>query len=170
MKIIMAPALTLDGFIADPHGECHSWINPADEDRYEASLRPDGVELVGRKTYEQYLDTYESRTDVMTFVYTSQSKFKDTAKIKFVHGDIHEILKRIEALGFNQLIFSGGGELNGLLATAGVIDEIEASIHPVTIGAGIPLFGSYHPKLNLKLLSTNQDIPGITQIRYEVLK
>lgn len=170
MKISMRPALTLDGFIADLNGECHSWINPADEDRYEQALQLSGCELLGRKTYEQYLDHYQTRTGVMTFVYTGQTKFKDIGNIKFVHGDIREVLGHIETSGFKELIFSGGGELNGLLATAGVIDEIEVSLHPVVIGQGIPLFGSYKPHLNLKLISSNQDIPGIIQNHYKVIK
>src|SRR5207302_1253437 len=101
--------------------ECYSWINPADEARYEAALVQCSCELVGRKTYEQYIDNYASRKEVMTFVYTSQSQFQDTEKIKFVHGDPQEVLRKIEGYGFSEVIHSGGGELNGLLADANLI-------------------------------------------------
>ena len=166
----MSPAVTLDGFIANLDGECYSWINPADEARYEKVREVGGCELVGRKTYEQYFDDFNSGRNVMTFVYTHQSRFTDTDKIKFIHGAGQEVLDQIAQYGFSQLLFSGGGELNGLLATAGVIDEIIVSIHAIVLGAGIPIFGSYKPSLKLKLLSTDQNVEGVVQNRYQVIR
>ena len=37
MKVIMYPAVTLDGFIADLNGECYSWISDEDEKFYEVT-------------------------------------------------------------------------------------------------------------------------------------
>ncbi len=170
MKVTLRPSVTVDGYIADADGECYSWINPADEARYEAALRQSGCELVGRKTYEQYLGDFTARTDITTFVYTKQSKFKDTAKIKFVHGTPEEVLRRIEQAGFSECIVSGGGELNGLLASAGVIDEAHLSVHPIVLGGGIKLFGSYDAKIKLELISSNTDVEGVVQTLYKIVK
>lgn len=169
MKITLRPSVTADGYIADKNGECYSWISPQDEERYDQAVKACGCEIVGRKTYEQYKDDFEKRTNITTFVYTNQSNFKDTDTIKFVGGPPQDAINHIELLGFKEIIVSGGGELNGLLASAGLINEIHLSIHPVSLGQGIKLFGSYDTKLTLKLLSVNTDVKDIVQTIYKVL-
>lgn len=170
MKIILAPAVTLDGYLANTKGDCYSWINPADEARFDRRLREAGCELVGRKTYEQYQESYDARADVMTYVYTTQTTYSDLPRVKFIHGDIHDVVDRIASEGFTTVVVSGGGELNGTLAEAGLLDEVILSVHPIILGNGIPLFGSHHPRLTLKHISTNEDVPGVAQSRYQVLK
>jgi len=170
MKVILAPAVTLDGFLADANGECYTWINPADEARYNKRRSEIGCELVGRKTYEQYKDSYDMQSNVTIYVYTSKTSYADTPRVKFISGDIHTALSHIKNDGFTTVLVSGGGELNGVLASAGVINEIFLSYHPLTLGKGIPLFGSYNPQLSLELLSTNQDVPGVVQHHYRVVR
>lgn len=169
MKVILAPAVTVDGFLADLNGDCYSWISPADEARYNKKRREIGCELVGRKTYEQYKDSYDTQADATIYVYTSRTSYADSERVKFIGGDIHMALARIESDGFVAALVSGGGELNGMLASAGVLSEIFLSYHPLTLGEGIPLFGSYSPRLTLELLSLNQDAPGIVQHHYRVV-
>jgi dihydrofolate reductase len=169
MKITLRPSITTDGYIADKNGECYSWINPEDEDRYDLAVKTCGCEIVGRKTYEQYKEDFEGRSNVTTFVYTNQKTFKDTDAIKFVGGSPQDAINYIEMLGFKETIVSGGGELNGLLASAGLINEIHLSIHPISLGQGIKLFGSYDTKLTLKLLSVNTDVKDVVQTIYKVL-
>ncbi len=142
----MYPAVTLDGFIADLNGA-----------------------LVGRKTYEQYADDYPAKNGSITFVYTTSTDQQDQEKVKFVRGTPEEVLRQAESFGFTEIIISGGGEVNGSFAEAGLVDEIIVSCYGVTLGEGIPLFGSHKPKLRLELLSSTQDVPGIVKNHYKVL-
>jgi dihydrofolate reductase len=169
MKITLRPSVTLDGFIADLNGECYSWINPDDEVRYDTAVKQSGCELVGRKTYEQYKNDFDAREDIVTYVYTNQPKFENTPNVKFIGGSAEDAVSQIEKDGFSNLIISGGGELNGLLAEAKLIDEARLSIHPVLLYNGIPLFGSYKPKLNLELVESNTDVQGIVQATYKLI-
>ena len=59
--------------------------------------------------------------------------------------------------------------MNGLLADAGLVDEIIVSIYSVTIGEGIPLFGSRKPTMKLELLETTNEIEGIVKNHYKVI-
>lgn len=172
MKVTLRPALTLDGYIANLQGECYSWIVPEDEQRYERELREAGCELVGAKTYRQYKDSYDARTDIVTFVYTSNTTGKvDTPNLKFVSGPLDKVLQDIEEkFGLHEVIVSGGGSLNGALAMANRIDELYISLHPVVLGEGIPLFGGMKPSLTLELLDTNTDIEPIVRSHYKVIK
>lgn len=169
MKVIMYPAVTIDGFIADINGECYSWISDEDEAFYEAAIEKAGCSLIGRKTYEQYIGDFPSKNGSTTFVYTTSNDQQDQDRIKFVRGTPEEVLKQIETHGFTETILSGGGEVNGSFAEAGLVNEVIVSCYGVTLGEGIPLFGSYKPKLKLELLSSNQDVKGIVKNHYRVL-
>lgn len=169
MKVIMHPAVTLDGFIADLDGECYSWISEDDEALYEAMVQQVGCSLVGRKTYEQYLEDFPSKNGSTTFVYTTSNNQQDQDKIKFVTGTPNEVLEQIQTQGFSEVILTGGGDVNGSFAKAGLVNEIIVSCYGVTLGEGIPIFGKYKPKLKLELLSSTQDIPGIVKNHYRVL-
>ena len=165
----MYPAVTLDGFIADLNGDCYSWISEEDEAFYEAAIAKARCSLVGRKTYEQYPNDFPAKNGSTTFVYTTSTDQQNQEKVKFVRATPEDVLKQIESLGFTEIIISGGGEVNGSFAEAGLVDEIIVSCYGVTLGEGIPLFGSHKPKLSLELLSSTQDVPGIVKNRYKVL-
>jgi len=169
MKVIMYPAVTLDGFIADLNGECYSWISEDDEKFYEEAIKNAGCCLVGRKTYDQYIDSYPLSNGATSFVYTTSQEQPDQDKVKFVRGTAEEVLQQIAGCGFSEVILSGGGDINGIFAEAGLINEIVISIYGVTLGEGIPLFGAYKPKLKLSLISSNQDVPGVVKNHYEVI-
>lgn len=166
----MYPAITLDGFIADLKGECDSWISEEDDGYYNDRVKEAGCVLIGRKTYEQYTDEYPNENGATTFVYTSSSGYKNQDRIKFVGGSPQDIIQAIKDMGFNEVVLGGGGETNGSFAAAGLIDEVIVSVYGVTLGEGITLFGSYKPKLKLKLLSSTHDTPGIVKNHYSVLR
>lgn len=169
MKVTMYPAITLDGFISDPNGECYSWISDEDEDHYTQAIAKAGCVLLGRKTYEQYPEDFPPESGAVAFVWTTRTDQLDQERVKFVRGTPQEVLQQIAARGFSEVIVSGGGEANGSFAEAGLVDEIIVSIYNVTIGEGIPLFGSHKPKLKLKLLSSTNEIEGIVKNHYKVL-
>ena len=170
MIVTLQPAVTLDGFIADLSGECYSWVKEDDEARFLEAVEEAGCELVGRKTFDQYREDYTSRTKATTFVVTRDTSLRDFGRVRFVTGKLEQIVSDIAGQGFERLIISGGGDLNGSLAEAGLLDEMRLSVHPVTIGEGIPLFGKYHPKLHTQLVDVNRDVPEVVQLVYKVLK
>lgn len=166
----MYPAMTLDGFIADPDGNCYEWISEADEALFDAAIEKAGCSLMGRKSYDQYKEFYPAKNGSTTFVYTHNPDLQDQDRVKFVRGTPQQVLEQIQALGFSEVVLAGGGELNGSFAEAGLIDEIILSIYPVTLGEGIALFGSHKPQLKLKLLSTTKGDAEIVKNRYRVLR
>lgn len=169
MKLIMHPAISLDGFIAKKDGDSFTWVNQEDETRYQREVERCGFVLVGRKTFEQFREDFD-RPGVVTFVCTNQPGFEDSDAIKYLSGSGQEIRQKLEYFGCKEVIVCGGGDLNGKLAADGVIDEIVISVQPAVLGEGIPLFGSYKPALKLELLSSNEDIPGVVQNHYRVMK
>lgn len=171
MKVTMQPAISLDGFIAKLNGDSDSWVNPADEARYQAEVKRCGALIVGRTTYEQYKEDFKAYgSGVRLFVCTTDKSQKGTNNVTYVNGSADEIIQNISGHGYDELVVCGGGEVNGLLAKAGLVDEIVVSIQPTVLGQGIALFGSHKPQLKLELLSVNQDIEGVVQNHYKVVK
>lgn len=168
MNIIMQPAISLDGFISLPNGDSYSWVNQEDEARYSKAVQQAGCLIVGRNTFDQYVDDFNARVGVVNFV-CSNSPGEDTDTVKYVSGSPTDIIKHIEQYGFTELVVCGGGEINGMLAEAGLVDEIVISIQPAVLGSGIPLFGSFKPNMQLELVSTNEDIKGVVQNHYKVV-
>jgi dihydrofolate reductase len=169
MKLILYPAISLDGFIAKKDGDSDTWISQGDDVRYRREVERCGFVLVGRKTFELYWGDV-GWPGVVTFLCTSKMGLEDSDSIKYLSGSGSEIRQKLEDFGCDEVVVCGGGELNGRLASDGVIDEIVISVQPVVLGEGIPLFGKYKPKLKLELLSSNEDIPGVVQNRYLIIK
>lgn len=171
MKITMQPAISLDGFIAKIDGDSYSWVNQADEARYQAVVEQCGAVIVGRTTYEEYKQDFEKYRNVKIFVCSTDESIEDSDSLIRVHGPAEEMINKIGTdYGFDELIVCGGGEINGLLASAGLVSDIVVSIQPQVLGEGIPLFGNYKPNLKLQLLSVNTDIAGVIQNHYLVLE
>ncbi len=168
MKVIMHPAISLDGYVAKSDGDS-SWVNQEDETRYRNAVEKCGGVIVGNTTYEQFKHDFESYNNVVTFVCTTKPK-QNAEKIKFVKGTAEDIVKEIEKYNLDEVVICGGGDINGLFASAGLVDEIVVSIQSLILGDGIPLFGKYKPNMKLKLLDTNNEIDGVVQNRYLVVK
>jgi dihydrofolate reductase len=166
MKIIWYPAITLDGFIATETGDS-DWISEADDRMFEAEAKQAGCVVVGKTTFDQYKGSIYPIPNTTTYVVTNRANdLPQTQNIKYVGPDAEVICERIAKDGFASALLSGGGETNGLFAKAGKIDEAIISIYPVVLGSGIKMFGSYTPKLSLKLVSSQGIGEGVVQNRY----
>ena len=62
------------------------------------------------------------------------------ADIRFVQGQVTPVhAEMAAAAGSKNIWLVGGGELVGLFADAGLLDEIQLHVAPVTLGGGAPL-------------------------------
>lgn len=62
----------------------------------------------------------------------------------------------------------GGGTTNAGFLEASLIDEIILSVHPMTLGQGIPLFKGNEVEQHFDLVDVNKLSEGLVQIRYAV--
>jgi dihydrofolate reductase len=63
------------------------------------------------------------------------------------------------------LALGGGGFMRSLIAT-GLIDEYLLAIHPVALGAGLPIFTGVEKHLDLKLVAAKAFPGGIVVHTY----
>ncbi len=62
----------------------------------------------------------------------------------------------------------GGGELARSLFEAGLIDEIGFNIHPVLLGAGVPVFHPMSRQIDLELHECRAFKNGCVYVSYRV--
>jgi dihydrofolate reductase len=149
-------ATSIDGFIADEKNSL-DWLfesGTSDEpgnQRFPAFFAEVGAFCMGATTYEWVLNHDQLLTnpakwkqyygDVPCWVFTHRTLPPiPGANLSFVSGDIvpahDEMLKA--AAGRNVWVV-GGGELAGMFADQGRLDELILGVAPVTLGAGAPL-------------------------------
>ncbi|WP_433384729.1 dihydrofolate reductase family protein [Actinoplanes sp. CA-142083] len=151
-------ATTIDGFIADEANSL-DWLFEVGSDRADETgsnpfgefFADVGAFAMGATTYqwvlghENLLDNpgkwQESYGDVPAWVFTHRSLPPiPGASLHFVQGDVRPVHEAMTAAaGGKNVWVVGGGELAGLFADAGLLDELILGVAPVTLGSGAPL-------------------------------
>lgn len=175
-RTIYYTATTLDGFLADEH---HSldWllsqdVDPAGPMNYDAFIDQVGALVMGSSTYQWLLDNHIATGGTWDYrqpawVLTSRDlKAVDGADIRFAQGDVRPVhAAAVAAAGGKDVWITGGGDLAGQVADAGLLDAVIVSIAPVTLGAGRPLL----PRpLDLRLVEVDRNRAFVCA-RYDVI-
>ena len=121
---------------------------------------------MGRHTYEVGLK--EGITSpyphLKQFVFSRSMKASPRSAFTLVKGDPVDLVKRLKAQGGLNIWLCGGGALAAALHSE--IDELILKIHPVVIGAGIPLFAGPVGQMNLQLVETKTYPDGFMRVHY----
>ncbi|MDQ3821901.1 MAG: dihydrofolate reductase family protein [Actinomycetota bacterium] len=147
-------ATTLDGFIADPDNSLE-WLFHRERDEsgplnYRDFIAEVGAMAMGSTTYEWVLEhefgdkdpsEWKWPYEIPCWVFSHrQLPVPPGAPIELASGDVAAVhAEMVRAAGGRNVWIVGGGDLAGQFADAGLLDEILASIAPVTLGAGAPL-------------------------------
>jgi dihydrofolate reductase len=173
-------ATSIDGYIADEENSL-GWLfqfssDPASDSRYETFLAGVGALVMGSTTYE-WLLREEIRDDPSrwpyaqpTWVFTSRElPGIPGADVRFVSGPVEPVHADIAALlpEGQDLWVVGGGELVGMFADAGLLDEVHLGVAPVFLGAGAPLLPRRLATPPLELVGCRQD-GQFAQLDYRV--
>jgi len=168
-------ATSIDGFIADDHDSL-DWLfqvpagddDEGHEDRFARFLSDVGAMAMGSTTYEWVLEhdrllenpetwrEYYGDTPCWVFSHRELPAIAG-ADLRFVHGEVEPIHRAMdEAADGKNIWLVGGGELVGQFADEGLLDEIQLSIAPVTLGAGAPLLPRRLLSSDLTLVSVER--------------
>jgi dihydrofolate reductase len=173
-------ATSLDGFIADPDNSL-DWLftrqrDPEGPMTYEKFIADVGALAMGSTTYEWILDHEFKDKDVKdwkwpyeipSWVFTHRElTVVPGARIEFTSADVATVHKEmVEAAGGRNVWIVGGGDLAGQFADVGLLDEVIATIAPVTLGGGAPLLPR-RLELRLEEVARNGDFAAA---RYSVV-
>jgi dihydrofolate reductase len=156
-RVVYFTAATLDGFIADENNSLewlfevpHASDEQSDDGGWDAFIGRIGPLVMGATTYlwthkehlaehpEQWQEFYDDRP---AWVFTHRDlPGVPGADIHFVSGDVRPVYDElVEVAAGKDIWLVGGGELVGQFDDAGLLDEIQVHLTPVTLGAGAPL-------------------------------
>lgn len=174
-------ATSVDGFIADADNSL-GWLFQVGQgdaeagdhsEKFAAFFADVGAMAMGSTTYEWVLEhdqllehpekwqAYYGKTPCWVFT-SRQLPAIEGANLSFVQGDVGVVHdEMVRAADGKNVWIVGGGELVGLFADQGRLDEIILSVAPVMLGAGAPL-------LPRRLMSTELALSKVEHDKYFV--
>jgi dihydrofolate reductase len=165
-KTVYYTATSLDGFIADEKNSL-DWLMQFGDgpppDRYNAFISQIGALAMGSVTYEWIVHHIIRKDPPGEWPYSQPCWVFSTrnlpsvkgADVRFVRGDIPPVHdEMLKAADGKNIWIVGGGELVGRFHDHGLLDEIVATVVPVTLGAGAPLLPRRIARPPMKLVST----------------
>lgn len=165
-SVILFIATSLDGFIARPDGRI-DWLFTDQDYGYTAFYS--GVETIvmGRKTYEQARSfgdyPYPGKE---TYVFSRSREGQRDEHAAFIAEDAFRFIGRMKARPGRTIWLVGGADLIKDFVTQDLIDEYVISVHPLILGAGIPLFPAPLPPQRLIFRDCTSFNSGLLQVSY----
>jgi dihydrofolate reductase len=126
--------------------------------------------VMGRKTYDVALKSGGTGHygNMKTIVFSKTLKEVENESLIVTAKDPGKFLHKLKQQPGKSICVMGGGELARTLFEADVIDEIGFNIHPVLLGAGIPLFLPMKRQIDLELLECSEFKNGCVLVRYRI--
>src|SRR4051812_29637307 len=105
---------------------------------------------------------------VKTYVLSRTLPESSREGITVIRRDAAEFVRELKEGDGRGICLMGGGELARSLFEAGLIDEIGVNIHPVILGAGIPMFHPMSRQIDLELVECRSFKNGCVYVVYRV--
>ena len=169
-KVTFGGANSLDNFIArkDHAVDWLLWSTEVNSIMKGFWKTIDAV-VMGRRTYEVALKSSTGAyPNVKNYVFSRTIKNSRDKRIEIVSQDAADFVRVLKREKGKGICVMGGGLLARSLFEADLIDEIGFNIHPVLLGAGIPLFHEMTRQINLELLECKQLTNGCVVLSYRV--
>jgi dihydrofolate reductase len=160
-------AASLDGYIARPDGAV-DWLWVDDDYGYAELYDSVDVLLMGRRTYEQVLTfggDYPWRGK-RSLVLSRAQAGRQESHASFVDTAPAALLAELRREPGGHIWLVGGAALVASFLEADLVDEIILSLHPILLGAGIPLFPGATAERALQLLAVRSWPRGLVRLHY----
>jgi dihydrofolate reductase len=166
-------ACSLDGFISARDGAL-DWLHMSADVRavmseYWATI---DATVWGRKTWDLSLTlggrSSPGRSEPDTYVCSRTLASIPTAGVHLVSTDAGAFVRELKAQPGKGICVMSGGDLATSLLAAGVVDEVRLNVHPILLGAGVPLFRDAGRRIQLELTESRTIAGGCTLVSYRV--
>ena len=168
-KVVLGLAVSLDGFIEGPNGEC-DWCIPNPEFDFNEFFNRFDTIFVGRKTFQMSSEMEGGPSGFPKFkefiFSTTLDKVKDGATL--IKGNTKAEVEKIKKEKGKDIWVFGGAGLTASLMNLGLIDELSLAVYPVLLGGGKPLFSNIKDRINLTLLNTKTYSAGVVSLTYSL--
>lgn len=172
MKLILMMAMTVDGIIAKDKNQNADWTSKADKKAFVAETKKHGAIIMGDTTFEVMgARPLPGRLNLILSFTPEKYKAKEIpGELEFYKGTPEEILKFLEAKGYQSAVLGGGAGTNAAFLAANLVDEILITVEPKIFGRGLNFTEGKNLELNLELLEVNELGDNAVQLRYKIIK
>ena len=147
-KLKLYTASSLDGFIATRSGDVDWLTDPDNADSnpnkygYLDFYNSIDTTLMGYNTYKKILDFKVPfpYPDKRNCIFSKQHEKNEDNPVDFIRADPAEFVSKLMQENGKDIWLIGGGQINSILLSANLIDEIILSIIPVVLTDGLALF------------------------------
>jgi len=174
-------SLSLDGCYADARSDM-SWAHTQDPEQAEftaENAKGGGALVFGRITYEmmkafwptpaaaQMMPDVAAQMNAMPKIAFSRSlKSADWNNTRVVNADLAGELRRLKSGKGPDMTILGSGSIVAQAASAGLLDELQVILVPVTLGAGKRLFEGIPRSIAWRREAVRQFSNGNVFLRY----
>lgn len=174
-------SLSLDGCYADARSDM-SWAHTQDPEQAEftsSNAKGGGAMVFGRITYdmmkafwptpaaaEMMPDVAAQMNALPKIVFSRTLKSADWNNTRVVNADPAGELRRLKSEKGPDMVILGSGTIVAQAATAGLLDELQVMLVPVTLGAGKRLFDGIPRSIAWKREEVRQFSNGNVFLRY----
>ncbi len=189
-KLILEEWVSLDGYVTDKNGQLDFFTNLTPEQNKYSDydqlkfLETIDTILLGRKTYELFVDFWPSATTDKEVI---ADKLNETKKIVFsntvtkaswgewaeaaiIAGEATAAIKKLKLLPGKNMVMWGSISLAQSLMRENLIDEYHIQLCPVLTGGGRNLFPQQMNFSQLNLIELRQYNTGTVFLNYEPIK
>jgi dihydrofolate reductase len=172
-KVTFGGANSLDNYFArlDHSVDWLMWTKEVSEITTRFWKNVDTI-LMGRKTYEVALKHSKGKSNpyphIKSYVFSRTLKPGTEGGVEIVSSDAAEFVRELKSQEGKDICLMGGGDFAKTLFEADLIDEIGLNIHPVLLGAGIPLFYEMTRQIDLELIECKTLKNGCVVVSYRV--
>ncbi|NML37707.1 dihydrofolate reductase family protein [Chitinophaga sp. G-6-1-13] len=187
-KLMMKMSISLDGFVAAANGK-GDWMFKAADEKSSAWVRElcesAGLHIMGSKSFHDMapywptspLPIARAMNEIPKAVFTQKGMTIPPAAdqspaavswagTRIFNGDLAGEIRQLKAEPGQPILAHGGAGFMRSLIETGLIDEYHLVVHPVALGAGLPIFSDLSQPLELKLVDTNVFPGGIVVHTY----
>jgi dihydrofolate reductase len=159
-------ACSLDGFIATLDDR-FDWLFGDDDYGFDEFYRSVDCIVMGRRTFDIAINAEEyPYPRKQAYVFTRRAAESPIPEAEFVNEDPARFVKRLKNEAGGRIWVAGGGVIATALMQVGLIDELVLTIHPITLGQGVPLFTPHGTRSGWKLHSSKSWNNGLVQTTY----
>jgi dihydrofolate reductase len=143
--------MSLDGFIAGPHGE-YDWIIMDPDIDFRAIYSQFDAMVMGRRTFEvvKQAGGRGLTPGMQVFVFSRTLRQEDHPGVRIV-DDPEGVMAGLRSKPGKDVWLFGGGSLFHSFAELGLVDTVEVAVIPVLLGEGVPLLPPPAKRVSLKL-------------------
>jgi len=171
-NLVLQMSISVDAFVAGPEGEL-DWIFADPDPELTAwtvdSVWQAGVHAMGSATYREMAAHWPTSTEpyaapmneLPKVVFSKSLTEAPWGETRIVRGDLVEEVGRLKAEPGNPIMAHGGARFARALCAAGLVDEYRLRVHPVALGAGLPLFSDLPARQRLELVDAKAYGSGV---------